>query len=58
VTQAEGGKGPNQGERARGTQERYERWSQNVGGTEPELALLKHGEMPRTSNRRTRIKRV
>lgn len=55
---AAGGAGPNQGERPRGTQDRYTRFSKNVGGSEPELALLKNGEMPRTQNRHMRIKRV
>ena len=55
---AAGGAGPNKGEGPRGTQERFTRWSKNTGGTEPTLELLKHGEMPKTHNRHTRIKRV
>jgi hypothetical protein len=53
-----GGQGSNPGEGPRGTQLRYERWSKNIGGTEPTLALLKQGEMGRTQNRHSRIKRV
>jgi len=52
------GQGPNQGEGPRGTQDRYTRWSKNIGGTEPTLELLKQGHMPKTHNRRERIKKV